>query len=154
MKRLSKILLAAGAVLAMATANAGVSLNSVRIGAKDVAAVAKFYQAAFGMWEVQRISQPNMLEIMLAFGATVEAAKANTGSQIVIMQRAADDSSDTLAHVILSVTDAVATTKAAKAAGARVEREPFEYNKTGIWIAMLVDPAGNHIEMLQMPAAK
>ncbi len=86
--------------------------------------------------------------------ATVEAAKANTGSQIVIMQRAADDSSDTLAHVILSVTDAVATTKAAKAAGARVEREPFEYNKTGIWIAMLVDPAGNHIEMLQMPAAK
>jgi len=28
---------------------AGVSLNGVRVGAKDVAAIAKFYQSAFGM---------------------------------------------------------------------------------------------------------
>jgi predicted enzyme related to lactoylglutathione lyase len=35
-----------------------------------------------------------------------------------------------------------------------MEREPFEYNKTGIWIAMLIDPAGNHIELLQYAAAK
>jgi predicted enzyme related to lactoylglutathione lyase len=155
MNKLAKIMLAAGAVLAMATTQAaGISLNAVRVGAKDVATVAKFYQTAFGMHEVQRITGPNMLEIMLNFGATPEAAKANTGSQVVIMSRAADDGVDKLAHVIFTVTDAVAVAKAAKAAGATMEREPFEYNKTGIWIAMLIDPAGNHIELLQYAAAK
>ncbi|MEO6184957.1 MAG: VOC family protein [Steroidobacteraceae bacterium] len=154
MKSLARIILVAGAVLAMATAQAGVSLNAVRVGATDVASTAKFYQTAFGMFEVQRIAQPNMLEIMLNFGATADAAKANKGSQVVIMQRAADDGADKLAHVIFTVTDAAATVKAARAAGAKVEREPFQYGTTGIWIAMLIDPAGNHIELLQFPAAK
>lgn len=154
MKSLARIILAAGAILTMATAQAGVTLNAVRVGAKDVASTAKFYQTAFGMFEVQRIAQPNMLEIMLNFGATAEAAKSNKGSQVVIMQRAADDGSDTLAHVIFTVTDAAATVKAAKAAGAKVEREPFQYGTTGMWIGMLIDPAGNHIELLQYPAAK
>jgi predicted enzyme related to lactoylglutathione lyase len=146
--------LVAGAVLALAAAQAGVTLNAVRVGAKDVAATAKFYQAAFGMFEVQRISQPNMLEIMLNFGATAESARANAGSQVVIMQRAADDGSDSMAHVIFTVTDAVAAVKAAKAAGAKVEREPFQYGSTGIWIGLLIDPAGNHVELLQFPAGK
>jgi predicted enzyme related to lactoylglutathione lyase len=154
MKSLARIILVAGAVLAMASAQAGITLNAVRVGAKDVAATAKFYQTAFGMFEVQRIVQPNMLEIMLNFGATADAAKANPGSQVVIMQRAADDGSDTMAHVIFTVTDAVATMKAAKAAGAKVEREPLQFGNTGIWIGMLIDPAGNHIELLQFPAAR
>jgi predicted enzyme related to lactoylglutathione lyase len=154
MNRMARILLAAGAMLAMASAQADISLNAVRVGAKDVATVAKFYQTAFGMWEVQRITAPNMLEIMLNFGANAEAAKAHKGSQVVIMSRAADDGVDTLAHVIFTVTDAAAVVKSVKAAGGKVEREPFEYNKTGIWIAMLIDPAGNHIELLQFPAAK
>jgi len=154
MKSLARIMLAASAVLVMATAQAGITLNAVRVGAKDVASTAKFYQTAFGMFEVQRIAQPNMLEIMLNFGATADAAKANKGSQVVIMQRAADDGSDTMAHVIFTVTDVAATFKAARAAGAKAEREPFQYGTTGIWIGMLIDPAGNHIELLQFPAAK
>ena len=153
MKNFARVIGMSIAVFAMA-AQAGVSLNAVRVGAKDVAATARFYQAAFGMHEVQRIAQPNMLEIMLNFGATAAAAKANQGSQVVIMQRAADDGSDTMAHVIFTVTDAAATMQSAKAAGAKVEREPFQYGDTGIWIGMLVDPAGNHIELLQFPAAK
>ncbi|MEP7313822.1 MAG: VOC family protein [Pseudomonadota bacterium] len=151
MKRFATVLLAAGAVFAMAAAQADVTLNSVRVGAKDVAATARFYQAAFGMQEVQRIATPAFLEIMLNFGATVDAAKANKGSQVVIMQRAADDGADTLAHVIFDVTDAAAVVKAVKSAGGKVEREPFEFGKTGIMIAMLIDPAGNHIELLQQP---
>ncbi len=151
MKRITTFLLAAGAVLAMATAQADISLNAVRVGAKDVAATAKFYQAAFGMQEVQRISSPAFLEIMLNFGATQAAAKANKGSQVVIMQRAADDGADTLPHVILTVTDAAAVVKSVKAAGGKVERDVFEYEKSGIFIAMLIDPAGNHIELLQFP---
>jgi len=132
---------------------AGVSLNGVRVGAADPAAVARFYQAAFGMQEVQRIQTPQMLEIMLNFGATRAAAMAtrarNGGSDIVIMQRAADDARDEMAHVVLNVTDMAAVVAALKAAGGRMEREPFEYGKTGIVIGMAIDPAGNHIELIQ-----
>jgi predicted enzyme related to lactoylglutathione lyase len=136
---------------------AGVSLNGVRVGAKDAAAVAKFYQSAFGMQEVQRIQNPQMLEIMLNFGATTEAAKATRaakdGGDIVVMSRAADDAKDELPHIVLNVTDMAATVKALKAAGGTMEREPFEFGKSGIFIGMAIDPAGNHIELIQQPKA-
>jgi predicted enzyme related to lactoylglutathione lyase len=137
-------------IVAVAT-QAGVSLNGVRIGAKDVAALEKFYQAAFGMHEVQRIQTPEFLEVMLNFGANVEAAKANTAGDLVIMQRPSDDVNDALPHVVFDVTDMTATVKAIKAAGGRMEREPFEFGKTGIVIGMGIDPAGNHFEMIQQP---
>ena len=58
---------------------AEVTLNSVRVAAVDTVALAKFYQAAFGMLEVNRISLPAGPEIFVNFGATAEAAKANKG---------------------------------------------------------------------------
>ena len=129
------------------------SLNGVRIGARDPAAVAKFYASAFGMQEVQRIQTPEMLEIMLNFGASPEAARAtrtrNGGADIVVMQRAADEGKDAMAHVVLNVTDMAAVVTALKAAGGTLEREPFEFGKTGIVIGMAIDPAGNHIELIQ-----
>jgi predicted enzyme related to lactoylglutathione lyase len=134
-----------------AAAPAGVSLNGVRIGAKDVAALAQFYRQAFGMHEVQRIQTPQFLEIMLDFGASADAARANQGADVVIMQRDADDGKDTMAHVVFTVIDMDATVRAAKAAGARLEREPFAYGDTGIRIAMGIDPAGNHFELIQFP---
>ena len=127
----------------------GITLNGVRIGAKDVAGLAQFYRAAFGMHEVQRIQTPQFLEIMLDFGANAAAAKANAGADVVIMQRAEDDGKDTMAHVVFTVTRMDATVAAAKSAGARFEREPFAYGDTGIRIAMGVDPAGNHFELIQ-----
>ena len=139
-----------GALLPLMAMSA-TSLNGVRIGAKDVAALVKFYQTAFGMFEVQRIQNPQMLEVMLDFGATAEAAKANTGADIVIQQRAADDGADMIAHVVFNVTDMDAVVKAVKAAGGKMEREPFEFGKTGIRIGMAVDPAGNHFELIQAP---
>lgn len=139
------------AALFITVAHAGVTLNGLRIGAKDVAALAKFYQSAFGMFEVQRIQTPQMLEVMLDFGATAEAAKANSGADIVIQQRAADDGADAIAHVVFNVTDMDAVVKAVKAAGGKMEREPFAYGNTGIRIGMGVDPAGNHFEMIQAP---
>ena len=148
--------LTASAVLAL-QAQADVSLNGVRVGAKDAVAVAKFYQSAFGMQEVQRIQTPTMTEIMLNFGATPEAAKANRAKKegdIVVMSRAADDVKDELPHIVLNVTDMAGTVKALKAAGGTMEREPFEFGKTGILIGMAIDPAGNHVEMIQAPKAK
>ena len=148
--------LAATATLAL-PAMADVSLNGVRVGAKDAAAVAKFYQAAFVMQEVQRIQTPTMTEIMLNFGATPDAAKANRAkkeSDIVVMSRANDDAKDELPHIVLNVTDMAGTVKALKAAGGTMEREPSEFGKTGILIGMAIDPAGNHIEMIQAPKSK
>lgn len=132
---------------------ADVSLNGVRIGAKDPEALAKFYSAAFGMAEVQRIPQGNSgPEIMLNFGKTPAAAQATRnklgGADIVIMPRAANDGADTMAHIVLNVTDIAATVAALKAAGGKMERDVFVYGGT-IKIGMATDPAGNHIEMIQ-----
>jgi predicted enzyme related to lactoylglutathione lyase len=141
-----------GAALVMAmSAQAGVSLNATRVGAADVAALEKFYETAFGMQEVQRIQMPKSLEVMLNFGDTVAAAKANPGAQIVILHRESDDQQDKMAHVILNVTDIQATAAAITAAGGKMERAPFVFGNTGITIGLAVDPAGNHIEMLQQP---
>ena len=144
---MAMVALAAGA----ASAAGGVSLNGVRIGAKDVLALEKFYQTAFGMHEVQRIQTPEFIEVMLNFGASVDAAKANTAGDLVIMQRPSDDVKDELPHVVFDVTDMAGTVKAVKAAGGKMEREPFEFGKTGILIGMGIDPAGNHFEMIQQP---
>jgi predicted enzyme related to lactoylglutathione lyase len=151
MKRLATIAMLACAAFAGSFANADVTLNGSRIGAKDVLALAKFYQQAFGMHEVNRITQPNMIEVMLNFGDTPEAAKANVAAQIVIMQRASDETGDTMAHVVMNVTDMNATVKALTAAGGKMERAAFEYGTTGIVIGLAIDPAGNHFELIQWP---
>src|SRR5579884_4127210 len=105
---LSAALVAAGA------ARAQVTLNSVRVGAKDTVAVAKFYQAAFGMHEVNRIDAPAGPEIFVNFGATPDAAKANKGEPVVIMHRDSDDLKDPVPHVIFNVKDMAATVAAVK----------------------------------------
>jgi predicted enzyme related to lactoylglutathione lyase len=137
------------ALLAAASAQAAtVTLNSARVGAADVAALEKFYETAFGMQEVQRIGAQ---EVMLNFGKSVAAAKANRAAQIVIMKRAADDQTDSIAHLIFNVTNMKATVAAITAAGGKMEREPFVFGNSGITIGLGVDPAGNHFEMLQQP---
>lgn len=135
-------------LLVALSAQAGVTLNAARVGAADVAALEKFYETAFGMQEVQRIQNT---EVMLNFGDSVATAKANPAAQIVIMHRASDDANDTIAHLIFNVTDMKATAAAIVAAGGKMERAPFVFGNTGITIGLAVDPAGNHIEMLQQP---
>ena len=138
-----------GTALLMAlAAQAGVTLNAARVAAVDVPALEKFYKAAFGMEEVQRIGS---MEVMLNFGDSVANAKANPAAQIVIMHRDSDDQKDATAHLIFNVTDMDATVAAITAAGGKVERKPFVFGNTGITIGLAVDPAGNHIEMLQQP---
>ena len=114
----SALLLSASAALAQVT------LNSVRVGAKDPVAVAKFYETAFGMQEVNRINSPAGPEIFVNFGATAGAAKANKSEPIVIMHRDSDALQDPIPHVILNVKDMTATVAAIKAAGGSMASEP------------------------------
>src|SRR5579872_6595935 len=78
---------ALSSALAAAAAPSGVSLNAARVGAVDVAADEKFYEAAFGLHEVRRFEFPGGVEVLMNFGSTADAAKANSAPQIVIMQR-------------------------------------------------------------------
>jgi predicted enzyme related to lactoylglutathione lyase len=133
------------------TVSAQVSLNSVRIGAADTVAVAKFYESAFAMQEVNRIDVPGGPEIFVNFGASTDAAKANKGLPIVIMHRDSDAGKDPIAHVILNVTDMSATVAAIKAAGGSVDGDPRPFRNTGIVIGIATDPAGNRIELIQRP---
>ena len=76
MNSITRIVAAACVVFAAGgTARAEVTLNSVRVAAADTVAVAKFYQSAFGMQEVNRIDVPGGPEIFVNFGATVEARR-------------------------------------------------------------------------------
>ena len=147
---LSATLLLATAALAQ-VALAQVKLNSVRIGAKDTPALAKFYQAAFGMQEVNRIDVPGGPEVFVNFGATTDAAKANKSEPIVIMHRDSDDLKDPIAHVILDVKDMAATVAAIKAAGGSMAGDPRPFGTTGIVIGIAIDPAGNRLELIQRP---
>jgi predicted enzyme related to lactoylglutathione lyase len=144
------ILLSATLLLASA-ADAQVTLNSVRIGAKDTVALAKFYQTAFGMQEVNRINAAGGPEVFVNFGATIEGAKANKSEPIVIMHRDSDDIKDPIAHVILNVKDMAATVASIKAAGGSMTGDPRPFGNTGVVIGIAIDPAGNRIEMIQRP---
>jgi len=139
------------ALLLATTTHAQVTLNSVRIGAKDTVAVAKFYQTAFGMQEVNRIDAPGGPEIFVNFGTTIEAAKANKAEPIVIMHRDSDDFKDPIAHVIFNVKDMTATVAAIKAAGGSMAGDPRPFRNTGVVIGIAIDPAGNRLELIQRP---
>src|SRR5215472_3048076 len=152
MKRICTTAMAVFAVSLLASAApAQVTLNSVRIGAKDTVALAQFYHAAFGMQEVNRIDAPGGPEIFVNFGGTIDAAKANKAEPIVIMHRDSDDLKDPIAHVILNVKDMPATVAAIKAAGGSMTGDPRPFGNTGIVIGIAIDPAGNRIEMIQRP---
>ena len=147
---MKKRLFALTAVLCLCPllASAQVTMNSVRIAAADTVALAKFYQSAFGMQEVNRIDVPGGPEVFVNFGATVDAAKAKT-NPVVIMHRDSDAVKDPIAHVIFNVTDMTATVAAVKAAGGTMDGEPRPFRNTGIVIGIVIDPAGNRVELIQ-----
>jgi predicted enzyme related to lactoylglutathione lyase len=152
MKRIYITVIMGSATLLLAiAAHAQVKLDSVRIAAKDTVALAKFYQAAFGMQEVNRIDTPAGPEVFVNFGATVDAAKSNKSEPIVLMHRDSDDLKDPIAHVIFNVKDMAATVAAVKAAGGSMAGDPRPFRNTGLVIGIVIDPAGNRIEMIQRP---
>jgi predicted enzyme related to lactoylglutathione lyase len=128
------------AVLVIDT-RAEVTVMAVRLGASDVVALAKFYDAAFGLKEIDRVGNP-ATEIIMRFGATVAEAKAGASPEFLVQKREGV-ANDPMHHAILRVSDIAATVAAAKAAGAKVDRDVATVTIGGasIKIAMLVDPA-------------
>jgi len=145
------VVAAAAALVLTAAARAAVTLNAARVGAVDVPALAKFYESAFGLKEVNRIKFRDTVEIMMNFGDSTDAAKANPSAQIVIMHRASNELKDPVPHLIFNVSDMDATVAAIEAAGGKMAGKPRPFGKTGIVIGMATDPAGNRMELIQQP---
>ena len=154
MNRIVMLVIGLCALVVTTAVRAEVTLNSLRVAAVDTEALAKFYQSAFGMFEVNRIAVPGGPEIFVNFGATAEAAKANRGAPVVLMHRDSDAVNDPIAHVIFNVTDMAATVKAITAAGGKMTGDPRPYGNTGIVIGIAIDPAGNRIELIQRPQGR
>ena len=153
MSNVAKLALGACAALAVALgAEAAVTLNAARVGGPDVEALGKFYAGAFGLKEVNRILTRDGPELILNFGDSDAAAKANTAAQVVIMHADANaNANDSVPHLIFNVTDAAATAEAVKKAGGKMASDPKPFGNTGIVIGIAVDPAGNRIELIQRP---
>jgi predicted enzyme related to lactoylglutathione lyase len=133
-------------------ARAEVTVMAVRLGATDVVTLAKFYEAAFGLKEIDRVGNP-ATEIIMRYGVTVAAAKAGSSPEFLVQKREATAQKDPMHHAILRVTDIAATVAAAKAAGATMEREisTVKIGNAPIKIAMLFDPQGNALELMEFP---
>ncbi len=139
------------ALLLAGSAHAQVAINGTLICAKDPVALAKFYEAAFGMSETLRLDSPLGVEVILNFGATVDAAKANKNAPIVISHHDSDDPKDPTAHLIFNVADMAATVAAIRAAGGSIVNEPRDIGYKGYVIGLAVDPIGNRLEILHHP---
>ena len=150
MRRMITVILGLWMVVAI-DARAQVAVMAVRLGASDVAALAKFYDTAFGLKEIDRVGNP-ATEIIMRFGATVAEAKAGDSPEFLVQKREGA-ANDPMHHAIFRVSDIAATVAAAKAAGAKVDRDVATVSIGGapIKIAMLVDPQGNPLEIMELP---
>ncbi|WP_068874671.1 MULTISPECIES: VOC family protein [unclassified Phenylobacterium] len=144
---------AAQAAIAQPTAaEPDISIRNVRVSAPDVPRTAAFYQKAFGMHEVFRLERPNLLEVILNFGPTVEAAKAAKTTRLIVVNRAPDAKLEGVSNMVFNVRDMDAAVRRVIAAGGSVELAPTRPPGLGdVTVAMIRDPAGNRIELVMRP---
>ena len=152
MRQAKVAILGLGAMTWLTWAHADVAVLAVRLGAKDVVALAKFYDAAFGLKEIDRVGQPPT-EIIMRYGATVAAAKAGASPEFLVQRREPGAASDPIPHAVLRVSDMSATVSTAKAAGATMRGEvaSIPIGGTPVKVATLVDPDGNVLELMELP---
>ena len=131
-------------------ARADVSLMAARVGAEDVLVAAQFYVKAFGLIEVDRLELASgKAELILGFIGDNKQSVANMGPGIAILERESDADAESMPHIIFRVSDINAVYSKAIELGGTEVQEPMVINDLGITIAMLRDPAGNTIELLQ-----
>jgi predicted enzyme related to lactoylglutathione lyase len=152
MRRTTTAILALTAAAWAICAQADVTVLAVRLGAKDVVALAKFYDAAFGLKEIDRVGQPPT-EIIMRYGASVAAAKAGASPEFLLTKREAGAANDSMAHAIFRVSNVGATVAAAKSAGATMKGNvaSVQIGKMSLKIAQMVDPDGNALEIMELP---
>jgi len=133
-------------------AHADVAVLAVRLGAQDVVSLAKFYDAAFGLKEIDRVGQPPR-EIVMRYGASVATAKAGSSPEFLLQTREPGAAADTIPHAVFHVSDMEATLAAAKAAGATMRGKvaSVTIGSTPVKVVTLLDPDGNVLELMELP---
>ncbi|MEJ0008255.1 MAG: VOC family protein [Steroidobacteraceae bacterium] len=152
MRRTITTMLGITAVTWVTWASADTTVLAVRLGAKDVVALAKFYDAAFGLKEIDHVGTPPT-EIIMRYGATVAAAKAGSSPEFLLARRDSGSANDLITHAIFHVSDIAATVEAAKAAGATTKSAvtSVKIGEMALKTAILVDPEGNVVELMELP---
>ena len=152
MRRTITATLALTAVTWSMWAPADVAVLAVRLGAKDVVALAKFYDAAFGLKEIDRVGQ-SPTEIIMRYGASVAAAKAGSSPEFLLTRREPGAANDPMPHAIFHVSDVGATVAAAKRAGATMKGDvvSVQIGSMPVKVAQLIDPDGNVLELMELP---
>jgi len=133
-------------------ARADVTVLAVRLGAKDVVALANFYDTAFGLKEIDRVGQPPR-EIVMRYGPTVAAAKAGSSPEFLLETRDPGAANDPIPHAVFHVADIAAAVTTAKAAGATLRGNVTSTSIGGmpVKVAMVIDPDGNLLELMELP---
>jgi predicted enzyme related to lactoylglutathione lyase len=152
MRRAITAILGLTAVTWLVGVHADVAVLAVRLGAQNVVALAKFYETAFGLKEIDRVGQPPT-EIIMRYGATVAAAKAGSSPEFLVARREPGAANDSIPHAIFHVSNIGATVATAKAAGATMKRDvaSVQIGSMPVKVATLVDPDGNVLELMELP---
>lgn len=152
MRRTTKAILGATLATCVTLVHADVTVLAARLGAKDVSGLAKFYDTAFGLKEIDHVGTPPT-EIIMRYGATVAAAKAGASPEFLVAHRDPSAAGDPITHVVFRVSDIGTAVQAAKAAGATTKTDisPVSIGGMPLKTATLVDPEGNVIELMQLP---
>ncbi len=151
----SPIFMAAAAAILLLSCEAAAApplgVRDVRVGAADSARVADFYEKVFGMTEVQRYDRPGSLEIIMGFGKTLEAAKADPSPRVIVITAAAGTTIGGVSPMVLNVPDIDGAVSRVVANGGQIERPAAKSATSGNTIAMVRDPAGNRVELIKEP---
>jgi predicted enzyme related to lactoylglutathione lyase len=133
-------------------AQANVAVMAVRLGAKEVVTLAKFYETVFGLKEIDHVGQPPT-EIIMRYGTSVAQAKAGSSPEFLLTRREPGAAPDSMPHAIFHVSDVAATIAAAKRAGATMKGDvaSVQIGKMPVKVAQLVDPDGNVLELMELP---
>lgn len=133
-------------------APADVAVLAVRLGAKDVVALAQFYTTTFGLREIDRVGQPPT-EIIMRYGTSAAEAKAGSSPEFLVTRRESGAAADPMAHAVFRVSDVGATVAAAKSAGATMKGSvaSVQIGAMSVKVAQLVDPDGNALELMELP---
>ncbi len=152
MRRTITAILGLTALTGLVGAHADVTVLAVRLGAQDVVALARFYETAFDLKEIDHIGQPPT-EIIMRYGATVAAAKAGSSPEFLVTRREPGATNDSMAHAIFHVSNIGAAVAAAKAAGATMKGKvaSVRIGSMPVKVATLVDPDGNVLELMELP---
>ena len=136
------------AAATVATAQEGsIHVRSVRVLATDPAAIATFYERAFGMSETHRpVDTATFTEIVINSGSTPDLAKQATTTPIVIATRAADAPAGAMASLILQVPNLDEAMAAVQANGGTLMRPAATTGSLNF--AFVKDQDGNQIELI------